>query len=392
MNLLKDCVVTNKNVILRIDINVPIIDGKITDDTRIRAVIPTIKYLIENQAKVILISHFGRPKGKRVESMSLKQLVLRIEELLGQKINFSDDCVGEKTQKEVSETGYGEVILLENLRFHQEETKNDPEFSRQLASLGNLFVNDAFSCSHRYHASIVGIAGILKSCAGLLLGKEIENLQNLISSPKKPVLAIVGGSKVSTKIDLINALTTKANFIFIAGGMANTFLYAMGNNVGKSLCEKELKDVALEILENSQKNGCEIILPKDVVICKKLENGTEVQNISAAKVTNDDIIADAGSQTIIDLENRLENIKTVVWNGPLGAFEIKPFDKSTNDLAKIVALKTRAGSLISVAGGGDVVSALNYSGFINDFSYISTAGGAFLEWLEGKSLPGIEVL
>ncbi|MFT6106093.1 MAG: phosphoglycerate kinase, partial [Rickettsiales bacterium] len=316
----------------------------------------------------------------------------KIEELLGQKIRFVDDCVGNKTEEEVSKTGYGEVILLENLRFYDGETNNDPEFSRSLSSLGNLYVNDAFSCSHRAHASIVGVAEILKSCAGLLLQNEIENLTNLVAKPKKPMLAIVGGSKVSTKIDLINALIEKSEAIFIAGGMANTFLYAMGNNVGKSLCEKDLKNLALEILEKAQKNGCEIILPKDALVCKKLENATEARNIDVCDVKDDDIIADAGEGTIADLKNKIVDLKTVVWNGPLGAFEIKPFDSATTALAEIVATKTKSGDLISVAGGGDVVSALNSSGFIDDFSYISTAGGAFLEWLEGKSLPGILVL
>jgi phosphoglycerate kinase len=355
-------------------------------------VIPTIKYLIANQAKVILISHFDRPEGKKVPEMSLKQLVGRIEELLGQKIKFVDDCIGEEVAEAVAATNYGEVILLENLRFYKGETKNDPEFSRALASLGNLYINDAFSCSHRAHASIVGVAEILKSCPGLLLENEINNLENLVANPKKPMLAIVGGSKVSTKIDLLNALITKADAIFIAGGMANTFLYALENNVGKSLCEKDLKDLALEILEAAKKNNCQIILPKDVVVCKKLEQGTAVRNIDIADVADDDIIADVGQKTILDLEKQIENLKTIVWNGPLGAFEIKPFDQATTALAKVIASKTKEGKLISVAGGGDIVSALNASGFIDDFSYISTAGGAFLEWLEGKSLPGIKVL
>jgi phosphoglycerate kinase len=389
---LKDCVVSNKNVLLRVDINVPVVNGVIQDDTRIKAVIPTIKYLIQNQAKVILISHFDRPEGKRVPEMSLQQLVGRIEELLGQKIGFVDDCIGEKVQQAVSETHYGQVILLENLRFYKGETKNDLEFSRALASLGNLYVNDAFSCSHRAHASIVGVAEILKSCAGLLLENEIDNLQSLVANPKKPMLAMVGGSKVSTKIDLLNALITKADAIFIAGGMANTFLYALGNNVGKSLCEKDLKDLALEILANAKKQNCQIILPKDAVVCKKLENNTAVRNVANADVVDDDIIADVGQNSVIDLQNQISQFKTIVWNGPLGAFEIKPFDQATNALAKTIAEKTKAGNLISVAGGGDVVSALNASGCIDDFSYISTAGGAFLEWLEGKSLPGIKVL
>lgn len=389
---LQNCVVTNKNVLLRVDINVPVVNGKITDDTRIKAVIPTIKYLIENGAKVILMSHFGRPEGQKILSMSLGQVREKIEELLGKKINFVDDCIGEKVRKSVDETQYGEVILLENLRFYKGETKNDPEFVKELASLGNLYVNDAFSCSHRAHASIVGVAEILKPCAGLLLQDEIDNLQNLVANPVKPMLAIVGGSKVSTKIDLLNSLITKADAIFIAGGMANTFLYAKGFEVGKSLCEKDLKDLALEIMANAQKNNCEIILPQDVVVCKKLENGVTSKTVNTKDVVSDDIIADAGEETINYLAEKITNIKTVVWNGPLGAFEIKPFDASTTKLAEVIASKTKAKKLISVAGGGDVVSALNSSGFIDDFTYISTAGGAFLEWLEGKDLPGVKIL
>ena len=391
-NLLQNCVVTNKNVILRVDINVPIVGGIIQDDTRIRAIIPTLKYLIKNQAKVILISHFGRPKGKKVLEMSLGQLVGRVEELLGQRIKFIDDCIGDKVALEVQKANYGEVILLENLRFYPQENNNDLVFSQSLASLGNLYVNDAFSCSHRSHSSIVGVAKILKNCAGLLLARELDNLQNLLHNPRKPMMAIVGGSKVSSKIDLLNALITKADAIFIAGGMANTFLYAKGNNVGKSLCEKDLGSLALEILTNAKGHNCEIILPNDVVVCKKLENGVDTKNVNLGDVQEDDIIADVGEQTIKDLKNRIDNFKTIIWNGPLGAFEVKPFDKSTNDLAIIIARKTREQKLVSVAGGGDIISALNSSGFINDFSYISTAGGAFLEWLEGKNLPGIEVL
>ena len=391
-NCLQDCVVTNKSVIVRVDINVPIINGAIQDDTRIKAIIPTLKYLIQNQAKVILISHFGRPKGKRVPEMSLRHLVSRIEELLGCWIKFVDDSIGEKVAKAVQETNYGEVILLENLRFYKEETDNDPEFARSLASLGNLYVNDAFSCSHRAHASIVGIAKILKCCAGLLMTSEINNLQNLLNKPQKPMMAIVGGSKISTKIDLLNALIIKADAIFIAGGMANTFLYALGNNIGKSICEKDSKSIALEILANVKKYHCQIILPKDVVICDRLENGALARNVAICDVEDDDIIADVGEQTIKELEVAIEGFRKIVWNGPLGAFEIKPFDKATNDLASVIAKRTREKNLISIAGGGDIVSALNSSDFINDFSYISTAGGAFLEWLEGKSLPGIDIL
>lgn len=390
---LKDCVVTNKNVIVRVDINVPVVNGIIEDDTRIKAVIPTLKYLADNQAKVIVISHFDRPEGKIIPEMSIKQLVARIQELLGSiKVSFVGDCIGDKVRKAVEATNYGEIIILENLRFYKDETKNNPDFSRELASLGNLYVNDAFSCSHRAHASIVGIPEILKGCAGLLLESEIDNLQNLVANPKKPMMAIVGGSKVSTKIDLLNSLMHKADAIFVAGGMANSFLYAMGKNIGKSLCEKELKNLALEIIENAKKNNCKILLPIDVAVCKKLEPETEAKNVGIDDISDDDIIADIGPKTAEFLKNELQNYKTLVWNGPLGVFEIQPFNQGTNSVAKIVADLTSNKQLLSVAGGGDVVSALNASGLIDKFSYISTAGGAFLEWLEGKGLPGVNAI
>jgi len=391
-NRLRDCVVTNKNVILRVDINVPMKNGRIEDDTRIKAVIPTIKYLVENKAKVILMSHFGRPEGQVVAKMSLGQLVDRISELLGQKIKFVDDCIGEKVQEAVTKSNYGEVIMLENLRFYHEETKGNAEFAASLASLGNLYVNDAFSCCHRAHASITGIPQKLKSAAGFLLEDELDNLQNLVAHPKKPLIAIIGGSKVSTKIDLINSLMKKANAIVIAGGMANTFLYALGYKVGKSLCEKELKETALAILANAKVNNCKIILPTDVLVCKELKEGAVARNIKLSEVENDDIIADIGQNSALNLTDELENYQTVVWNGPLGAFEIKPFDKATNLIAQKIADLTKAKKIISVSGGGDVVSALNSANLADQFTYISTAGGAFLEWLEGKSLPGITAL
>jgi phosphoglycerate kinase len=395
-NRLKDCVVANKNVILRVDINVPIVNGKITDDSRIRAVIPTIEYLAKQKSKVVVISHFGRPKDKADPTMSIKQLVERVQELLGSgiKVKFVDDCVGEKVRKAVAETGYGDVIMLENLRFHKEETANDPKFSQELASLGNLYVNDAFSCSHRAHASITGIPAILKSAAGFLMEKELDNLTNLLENAQKPLIAVVGGAKVSTKIDLINALSTKAQNIIVGGGMANTFLYALGINIGKSLHEKELKDTALEIIANAKKNGCNILLPKDVVVVKKLEQNVvnACSIVPVVDVKDDEIIADIGPASIAEFTNILATHKTLVWNGPLGAFEFKPLNIGTESFARIAASLTRQGKLISIAGGGDVVSALNSSGLIDEFSYISTAGGAFLEWLEGKELPGITAL
>ncbi len=392
-NRLKDCVVTNKNVIVRVDINVPIINGKIEDDTRIKAVIPTIQYLASQKAKVIVISHFGRPEGKFEESMSIKQLLTRVQELLAPiKVSFIDDCIGDKVKQAIESTNYGEVIMLENLRFYKAETKNDPEFSRELASLGNLYVNDAFSCSHRAHASITGIPAILKSCAGFLMESELDNLNNLLENAKKPMMAVVGGAKVSTKIELLNSLATKAQTIVVGGGMANSFLYALGNNIGKSLCEKELKDTALKIIETAKKHNCEIILPMDVVVTKKLAQNSKCQIVDSSDVKDDDIIVDIGPKTIAHLTNILSKHKTLVWNGPLGAFEFKPFNIGTESFARAAAGLTHAKELVSVSGGGDVVSALNSSGLIDEFSYISTAGGAFLEWLEGKELPGIVAL
>lgn len=392
-NRLKDCVVTNKNVIVRVDINVPISNGKIEDDTRIKAVIPTLKYLAENKAKVIVISHFGRPEGKVEESMSVKQLVTRVQELLGSiKVSFVDDCIGEKVHKAVEATNYGEVIMLENLRFYKQETKNDPEFSRELASLGNLYVNDAFSCSHRAHASITGIPAILKSCAGFLMESELDGLTNHLENAKKPMMAVVGGAKVSTKLDLLNSLSNKAQTIVVSGGMANTFLYALGKNIGKSLCEKDLKDTALKIIETAKSNGCNILLPFDVVVTKKFEANSPCQTVSADAVADDDIIVDIGSASSAKIAQELAKNQTLVWNGPLGAFEIKPFNIGTDSFARTAADLTQAGKLISVSGGGDSVSALNSIGLAEKFTYISTAGGAFLEWLEGKDLPGVAAL
>lgn len=393
-NKLTDCVVSNKNVVIRVDINVPLKDGVIQDDTRIKAVIPTLKYLAKNDAKVIVLSHIGRPKGQRNEEMSVKHVVGRVQELLEDiKVNFVDDCIGDKVQEAVKNTNYGEVIMLENIRFYNEETKNDPEFARKLASLGNLYVNEAFSCSHRSHASITGIAEILKPAAGFLMEKELENLGKIFNnSDGQSLIAIVGGAKVSTKIDLLNSLASKAKTIVVGGGMANTFLYALGKNIGKSLCEKDLKDTALKIIATAKQNGCELFLPKDVVVTKEFKDGADSQIISADNVADDDIIADTGPQSVEELKDILKNHQILVWNGPIGAFELKPFNIGTESLAKIVAKMTKNNEITSVSGGGDSVSALTQAGVIDDFTYISTAGGAFLEWLEGKELPGVAVL
>ena len=387
-NRLKDCVVTNKNVVIRVDINVPMSNGKIDDDTRIKAVIPTLKYLAENKAKVIVISHFGRPEGMVDPSMSIKPLVAHVQELLGSiKVSFVDDCIGEKVIKAVEATNYGEVIVLENLRFYKQETKNDPEFSRKLASLGNLYVNDAFSCSHRAHASSTGIPAILKSAAGFLMEEELDGLTNHLENAKKPMMAVVGGAKVSTKLDLLNSLSKKAQTIVVGGGMANTFLYALGKNIGKSLCEKDLKETALEILKNVR-----VLLPIDVVVSKKFQQNAPCRTVLVDEVADDDMILDIGAASSAKIAEELAKHQTLVWNGPLGAFEIKPFNIGTESFARTAADLTEAGKLISVSGGGDSVSALNSIGLAEKFTYISTAGGAFLEWLEGKDLPGVAAL
>lgn len=390
---LQDCVVTNKNVIVRVDINVPMSDNKIEDDTRIKAVIPTLKYLAQNKAKVIVISHFGRPEGKVEPSMSIKPLVARVQELLGSiKVNFVDDCIGEKVKSAVLATNYGEVIMLENLRFYKQETKNDPEFSRELASLGNLYVNDAFSCSHRAHASITGIPAILKSAAGFLMENELDNLTNHLENAKKPMMAVVGGAKVSTKLDLLNSLSNKASTIVVGGGMANTFLYALGKNIGKSLCEKDLKETALKIIEIAKNNGCKIVLPFDVVVTKKFEQNSPCRTVAVEDVLEDDIIVDVGASSSAEIAKELAKHQTLVWNGPLGAFELKPFNIGTESFARTAVALTKSGKLVSVSGGGDSVAALNSIGLAEEFTYISTAGGAFLEWLEGKDLPGVAAL
>lgn len=392
-NRLKECVVTNKNVIVRVDINVPVVNGKIEDDTRIKAVIPTLKYLAEQKAKVIVIAHFGRPEGKVEPSMSLKQLVGRVQELLGSiKVNFVDDCIGEKVRKAVEATNYGEVILLENLRFYKQETKNDPEFSRELASLANLYVNDAFSCSHRAHASITGIPAILKSAAGFQMEAELDNLNKIFSDGSAGLIAAVGGAKVSTKIDLLNSLASKAQTIVVGGGMANTFLYALGKNIGKSLCEKDLKDTALKIIETAKQHGCNVVLPIDVVVVKKFEANAPHQTVSIDEVADDDMIVDLGEKSVALLGEELKKHRILVWNGPLGAFELKPFNRGTEGFAHLAADLTKAKKLLSISGGGDSVSAINAAGLAGDFTYISTAGGAFLEWLEGKELPGVAAL
>jgi phosphoglycerate kinase len=393
LRTLKSIEVKGKVVICRVDFNVPMKNGRVEDTTRVVRITPTIKYLIEKKAKVVVISHFGRPDGEFVREMSLAPLADALSVALGGvEVKFALDCVGHLASDAVSKMKDGEVLLLENLRFHAGEEKNNPQFVDELAKLGDIYVNDTFSCSHRKHASIVGIAKKLPAVAGLLLQEEIENLEKVLHKPQSPFAAIVGGSKVSSKLGLLNSLVNKVDLLVIGGAMANTFLKARDYKIGKSLNENDLVAEAKSIMAKAEKNGCEIFLPIDVVAAKELKERAECKIFAADKVENDYMILDLGPATIAALAKKLADFKTVVWNGPLGAFEYRPFDVGSISLAQSLAALTSAGKITSVAGGGDVVAALGVSGLTNSFSYISTAGGAFLEWLQGVGLPGIEVL
>ena len=393
---IKDCNVKNKVVFVRADMNISIKNGKIIDDTRIRATIPTVEFLVKNEAKVILTSHLGKAEGKGFqEEFSLKIVLERLKELMPNiHFNYSKDCIGEETKKDIQNTKFGEVILLENLRFHAGEEGNDPEFARQLVetSGAEIYVNDAFSTCHRKHASMVGVPALLPAYAGFTLEEELENLTKLVSNPQKPVMVMVGGSKVSTKLSLLQALVKKANYIVVGGGMANTFLLAQGYNVGKSLKEDDLINDAKALLEDAKKNNCEVILPVDVVVAKEFKENAECKNVKVSDVKDDDIIMDLGAETIKNIENKLNSCKTVIWNGPIGVYEMAPFNKGTDDLAKYIADITEKGKIESVAGGGDILAAINASKVGDKFTYISTAGGAFLKWLEKGILPAVEKL
>lgn len=391
---IKDFNVNNKTIFLRADMNVSIKNGKIIDDTRIKATIPTIEYLVNNGAKVVLASHLGKAAGNGFqEEFSLKIVLERLKELLPNiKFNYSKDCIGEETKKDVENTNFGEVVLLENLRFHAGEEGNDPEFAKELASLADIYVNDAFSTCHRKHASMVGIPAILDSYAGINLEYELDNLSALVSDPERPVMVIVGGSKVSTKLELLKALVSKTDYVVVGGGMANTFLFANGVNVGKSLKEEELKNDALDLLEKAKANNCEVILPVDVVVAKEVAENQSVITKSLNELTDDDIIVDVGEKTIELIQDRLGKCKVVIWNGPIGIYEIKPFNKGTDALAGIIADITSKGEIKSVAGGGDILAALNNANIADKFTYLSTAGGAFLKWLEKGILPAVEKL
>ncbi len=391
---IKDCNVKNKVVFLRADMNVSIKNNKIIDDTRIKATLPTIEFLVNNGAKVVLASHLGKAAGNGFqEEFSLKLVLERLRELLPNvKINYSKDCIGEETKKDIQNTNFGEVILLENLRFHAGEEGNDENFAKELASLADIYVNDAFSTCHRKHASMVGIPAILDAYAGINLQYELDNLNALVSNPERPVMVIVGGSKVSTKLELLKALVAKTDYVVVGGGMANTFLFANGVNVGKSLKEEELKADALDLLDKAKQNNCEVILPVDVVVAKEVAENQQVQTKSLNDLKDDDVIVDVGEKTIATIKEKLQKCKVVIWNGPIGIYEINPFNKGTDELAKIIADITSEGEIKSVAGGGDILAALNNANIADKFTYLSTAGGAFLKWLEKGILPAVEKL
>ena len=389
---LDDVNVAGKRVLVRVDLNVPMDGARVTDDTRLRAVAPTINELAQKGAKTILLAHFGRPKGKRDESQSLKAILPALEQTLKQDVHFADDCVGEAAEAAVAKLTPGDVLLLENTRFHAGEEKNDPDFAQALARLGDIYVNDAFSAAHRAHASTEGVARLLPAYAGRSMQAELDALDKALSSPERPVVAIVGGAKVSTKLDLLGNLVKRVDALVIGGGMANTFLAAQGAEIGKSLCERDLLDTAREIIAKAGEAGCEIVLPVDGRVAKEFRAHAENRVVPAAEVGADEMILDIGPKSIERVAQVIERARTLVWNGPFGAFEMQPFDEGTVAVAQKAAALTREGRLLTVAGGGDTVAALNAAGVADDFSYISTAGGAFLEWLEGKELPGVAAL
>lgn len=389
---LDDVDLAAKRVLVRVDINVPVKDGRVTDDTRIRAIVPTVRTILEKGGMPILMAHFGRPKGKPNPDMSLAIVREPLEQAIGAPLKFSTAPHPSGAVDDVASLKQGEVLLLENIRFDPGEEKNDPGFARELAALGDIYVNDAFSASHRAHASTVGVAELLPAVAGRQMQAELTALEKALASPKRPVIAVVGGAKVSTKLDLLGNLLDKCDQIVIGGGMANTFLAAQGKPVGKSLCEHDLLDTAREILARAGAANCEIVLPLDVVVAREFAANAPHETVAADACPDDAMILDAGPKSIEDINRRFESAKTIVWNGPLGAFELVPFNTATDAAARKAADLAKSGAILAVAGGGDTVAALNGCGAASDFSYVSTAGGAFLEWLEGKTLPGVAAL
>jgi len=384
--------VSGKRVLVREDLNVPMDGARVTDDTRLRAAAPTIAELADKGAIVLVLAHFGRPKGERNPDMSLALVTKPLSDVLGREVRFVDDCAGDAAKQAVADLQPGDIAILENTRFHKGEEKNDPELVRAMAELGDLYVNDAFSAAHRAHASTEGLAHVLPAFAGRSMQAELEALEKALGKPEHPVAAVVGGAKVSTKLDVLKHLVAKVDHLIIGGGMANTFLAARGVDVGKSLCEHDLKDTVLEILDAADKAECTVHLPYDVVVAKEFRADPPTRTINVHEVEADEMILDVGPAAVEALGDALKTCRTLVWNGPLGAFEIHPFDAATVALARTAAALTQSGSLISVAGGGDTVAALNHAGVAGSFSFVSTAGGAFLEWMEGKELPGVAAL
>jgi len=390
---LDDLDAKGKRVLVRADLNVPVKDGRVADQTRIARLAPTIRELAEKGARVVVISHFGRPNGKLDPALSLKPIAQPLSEALQRRhVVFAEDCIGPRAKAAVDGLKPGEIALLENLRFHKEEEANDPGFAKALASLADIYVDDAFSCAHRAHASVEAVAHLLPAYAGRLMEAELKALSAALEHPQHPVAAIVGGAKVSTKLAMLHFLVAKVRFLIIGGAMANTLLLAEGRGVGKSLVERDLLDGARRLRGEAEQAGCELILPVDAVTAKELKPGVAVQTVSIGQVPEDAMILDIGPQTTALIAEKLASCRTLVWNGPLGAFEIKPFDQGTTSVASLVAGLTEAGKLLSVAGGGDTVAALKAAGVAGKLTYVSAAGGAFLEWLEGRELPGIQAL
>ena len=382
-----------KTVLVRVDFNVPLRDGQVADATRIVRSLPTIEELARRSARVVLISHLGRPKGARVPGLSLAPLRAALAERLpGRRIVFAGDCVGPEAEAALADLGAGEVALLENLRFHPGEEANDGDFAAALAALGDLYVDDAFAVAHRAHASVSALARLLPAAAGRLMQAELDNLGAALERPEHPVMALIGGAKISTKLDLLGNLLDKADVLVVGGAMANTFLHALGTEVGASLCEPDMAATARALLERARATGCEVVLPIDAVVAAELAPGVTAETVPVARVPPDMMILDIGSQTAVAVCAKLAACRTLIWNGPLGCFEVPPFDAGTNAVAAKAAELTRAGRLFSVAGGGDTLAALAHAGAAEEISYLSTAGGAFLEWLQGKTLPGVAAL
>ena len=382
-----------KTALVRVDLNVPMEGGKVTDDTRLRVTVPTINRLRDAGAKVALLAHFDRPKGQRVPSMSLKPVVEALENVLGAPVRFADDCIGPDAVEAIRDLDAGGVVLLENVRFHAAEEANDPVFAQKLADLGDLYVNDAFSAAHRAHASTEGLARLLPAYAGESMRRELEALDAALGNPQKPVIGIVGGAKVSTKLDLLKNLVGKLDRLAIGGGMANTFLFAQGIDIGGSLAERDMAETARDILAEAEAKGCEILLPIDVVVATEVKPGAETRTVLAREeIGDDEKILDAGPLTVEKLIKAMTLSKTLIWNGPLGVFEVPPFDVATVKAARAAGDFAKAGILTAVAGGGDTVAAMHHAGVTDDLTFVSTAGGAFLEWMEGKPLPGVEAL